>query len=110
MNRDALNIVTTDDLLRQVGELVRICRQREPLTQGELARKAGVPASTISRLERTGLASTEALFKVLFALNQVDALGGFWGERIRVARFPKSLAEAKEPTEIRRVRHRRMPS
>ena len=107
MDMDGLNIVTVEDLLRQVGDFVRACRQREPLTQGELARKAGVPASTISRLERTGLASTDALFKVLFALNQVDSLGRFFEERMKIVRFPKSLADADEPVEVLRVRHRK---
>lgn len=107
MNLDAINLVTTEDLLRRTGEFLRICRQRESLTQCELAAKAGVPASTISRLERTGLASTDALFKVLFALNQTDTLGRFLEERAKFARFPKSLSDAAVPGEILRVRHRK---
>lgn len=105
---EALRLTTADDLLKQIGELVRCCRQREQLTQSELAAKAGVPASSISRLERTGLSSTDALFNVLFALDQVEDFGTFLKERLRLARFPKSLAElGDEPGVVQRVRHRR---
>lgn len=96
------------DVLPQIGEFVRLCRQREELTLEELASKAGVPSSTISRLERTGLASTESLLKILFALNQIDALDAFLKERLRLAKFPKHLEDAKGTLgSIKRVRHRR---
>lgn len=74
----------------------------------ELASKAGVPSSTISRLERTGLASTESLLKILFALNQIDALDAFLKERLRLVKFPKHLEDAKGALgTVKRVRHRR---
>lgn len=100
--------VRPEDVLPRVGEFIRLCRQREELTLEELASKAGVPSSTISRLERTGLASTESLLKILFALNQIDALDAFLKERLRLVKFPKHLEDAKEALgTIRRVRHRR---
>lgn len=104
------NLVMADELLVRVGELVRLARQREQLTQGELAVKAGVPASTISRLERSGQASTETLLKVLFAMNQIDALDGFVRERLRLLKFPKALSDfvGDEVAEVKRVRHRRI--
>lgn len=100
--------VRPEDVLPRVGEFIRLCRQREELTLEELASKAGVPSSTISRLERTGLASTESLLKILFALNQIDALDAFLKERLRLVKFPKHLEDAKATIgTIKRVRHRR---
>lgn len=79
-------------ILTRIGEGVRLARQRGELTQGELAQKAGVPATTISRMERTGLGSTDSLLSVLFALNELDALDAFVKERLRILKFPKTLA------------------
>ena len=63
------------------------------LTQDELARRSGVPATTISRLERTGLASTDSLLRILFALDRIDAVQDFIKERLRLAAFPMTLRE-----------------
>ena len=104
----SFSIVEPKDVLRVLGGLMRLARQHEELTLGELARKSGVPASTISRLERTGLASTESLFRLMFALGQIDALGAFLNERMRLLRFPKTLFGDAEPLrEVARVRHRK---
>ena len=104
-----LNLVSANEALGRIGEFIRLARQREELTQGDLASKAGVPASTISRLERCGLGSTESLLKILFALNQIDALDGFVRERLRLMKFPKTLSgfAGDQVSEVRRVRHRR---
>ena len=96
------------DVLPRMGTFVRLCRQREGLTLEDLAARAGVPSSTISRFERTGLASTEALLKMLFAMNQIDALDAFWNERLRLMKFPKHLADADGASDVvKRVRHRK---
>lgn len=108
VDESSLHLIVPMDVLAQIGELVRLARQREGLTQGELSRKAGVPASTISRLERMGLASTDTLMEVLFALNLIDSVSGFLLERLRLLKFPKTLADdSRAPQEIRRVRHRK---
>ena len=101
-------LIRPEDVLSRIGELVRACRQREGLTQSELASKAGIPATTISRLERTGLAATDSLLKVMFALDQIDAFENFLKERVRLAHFPKSLDQtANKPRTVLRVRHRK---
>lgn len=100
---ERLALVYPADVLKRIGELVRAARQRERLQQSELAERSGVPASTISRLERTGLASTEALFKILFALDQLDGLDGYLKERQRLISFPKNLSEDMSP--VKRIRH-----
>lgn len=100
-NRIAL--ICPNDVLKRVGDFVRMARQRERMKQSELSVRSGVPSSTISRLERTGLASTDSLFKILFALDQLDGLEGYFKERLRLVSFPKNLSEDVMP--VQRVRH-----
>ena len=107
-SNNILPLTTPEDVLASVRELVRLSRQREVWTQADLARRSGVPMTTISRLERTGLASTDTLFKVLFALNRLDAFGDMLKEQLRLVKFPKTLEGAEEPQKriVRRVRHK----
>lgn len=63
-----------------------------------------MPAATISRLERTGLASTAAFFRVAFALRQLEAVGDFLKERKRLASVPVSLASLPRRKVVLRVR------
>jgi len=86
---------------------LRTERQRMRWTQAELARRSGVPASSISRLELTGLVSTDSLFKVLFALNRLDAFQDFLKARQRLANVPVSLQEDPPKRPILRVRARK---
>ena len=109
---DSLNsilpLTTAEDTLVSLREMVRLARQREEWTQADLARRSGVPMTTISRLERTGLASTDTLFKVLFALNRLDAFGDMLKAQLRLVKFPKTLEGGVDPTlkVVRRVRHK----
>ena len=104
-----LPLTTVEDVLENLRKLVRLARQREVWTQADLARRSGVPMTTISRLERTGLASTDTLFKVLFALNRLDAFEDMLNEQLRLVKFPKTLEGDLEPVPkvVRRVRHKR---
>lgn len=99
------HLIAPQDVLASLREWVRRERQRAKLTQGELARRSGVPATTISRLERTGLASTDSLLRILFALNQIDALQDFLKERLRLAAFPATLRDDRPQGLIKRIRH-----
>ena len=103
-----LPLTTVEDVLASLRELVRLARQREVWTQADLARRSGVPMTTISRLERTGLASTDTLFKVLFALNRLDAVEDMLKEQLRLVKFPKTLDDDFEsaPKAVKRVRHK----
>ena len=103
-----LPLTTVEDVLVRLREMVRLARQREEWTQADLARRSGVPMTTISRLERTGLASTDTLFKVLFALNRLDAVADMLKAQLRLVKFPKTLEGDIEPAPkvVRRVRHK----
>lgn len=103
-----LPLTTVEDVLVRLREMVRLARQREVWTQADLARRSGVPMTTISRLERTGLASTDTLFKVLFALNRLDAFEDMLKAQLRLVKFPKTLEGDIEPAPkvVRRVRHK----
>ena len=103
-----LPLTTVEDVLASLRELVRLARQREVWTQADLARRSGVPMTTISRLERTGLASTDTLFKVLFALNRLEAVEDMLKEQLRLVKFPKTLDGDFEsaPKVVKRVRHK----
>ena len=97
-------LVEPRDFTAALGGLVRALRQRADWTQPELASRSGVPVSTLSRLERTGLASTDRLARVLFAPDALDSLAA----RRRLADLPTDLRSfrpgAPKPA---RIRHRR---
>ena len=103
-----LPLTTVEDVLANLRELVRLARQREEWTQADLARRSGVPMTTISRLERMGLASTDTLFKVLFALNRLDVIEDMLKEQLRLVKFPKTLDGdfVSAPKVVKRVRHK----
>ncbi len=103
-----LPLITVEDVLASLRELVRLARQREEWTQADLARRSGVPMTTISRLERVGLASTDTLFKVLFALNRLDAFEDMLKAQSRLVKFPKTLDGdlGSAPKIVKRVRHK----
>ena len=103
-----LPLTTVGDVLVSLREMVRLARQCEEWTQADLARRSGVPMTTISRLERTGLASTDTLFKVLFALNKLDAFEDMFKAQLRLVKFPKTLDGNLEsaPKVVKRVRHK----
>ncbi len=104
-----LPLTTIEDALVSLRELIRLARQREEWTQADLARRSGVPMTTISRLERTGLASTDTLFKVLFALNKLEAFEDMLKTQLRLVKCPKTLEGNSEVVSkvVQRVRHKR---
>ncbi len=104
---DGLQLVTPNEVVKQLGIWIRLERQRLKWKQSELARRSNVPASTISRLERTGLASTDALVRILFALNRLDEMDRFLQERLRYASLHQTLyvETPSQKKSVLRVRH-----
>lgn len=107
---EIISLVTPEDVLVSLRGWLRTERQRLRWTQAELSRRSGVPSATISRLELTGLASTDVVVKVLFALNRLDAFMDFLKERQRMANIPTTLQEPPRMKPILRVRTRKEPS
>jgi len=78
----ALDYTPVDGTLIRLRTWVRTARQKRNWTQAEVARRSGVPPATISRLEMTGLASTDALFAVLEALELLKKMDKFLSSRL----------------------------
>jgi len=95
------------EVLDNVRLWVRRERQRAQWTQADLARRSGVPSATISRLERTGLASTDAFFRIAFALNQLEVWQDFLKAQLRLAALPLSVDGEMPQRDVQRVRHRK---
>lgn len=104
---NSIILVEPADVLLSLGEWVRLERQRLCLTQGDLAKKSNVPATTISRLERTGLASTDTLMRILFALDRLDSFQDFLKGHLRIASFPRSLNDDIPERRVLRVRRKK---
>ena len=105
---DTISLVEPWDFTTALGGLIRALRQRARWTQPELASRSGVPVATLSRLERTGLASTDRLARVLFALNALDEFQDFIAGRRRLADLPTDLRTFRpDDPAPRRIRHRK---
>ena len=104
---EIISVIEPSDVLVMLRKLLRTERQRLRWTQVELSRRSGVPAATISRLEMTGLGSTDAVLKVLFALNRLDVLADFIRERQRLADMPTTLRKEPRNKPVLRVRMRK---
>lgn len=104
---DILSLTVPADSLQMLRTWLRSERQRLRWTQAELSRRSGVPAASISRLEQTGLASTDSLFKIIFALDRLEAFQDFLKERSRLASIPLSLQDEPRDRPVLRVRMRK---
>jgi len=105
-----ISLTSPTDALLHLRGWVRAERQRLRWTQAELARRSGVPAATISRLELTGLGSTDAMMKILFALNRLDAFAEYLKDCQRRAELPITLQEMPRTKPVLRVRMRKVKS
>jgi transcriptional regulator with XRE-family HTH domain len=100
------SVARPGETLASLGRWIRLLRQRRNWTLPMLAKKSGVPVSSISRFERTGLISTSGMMRILQALGELDGLAAVVRERIRLASIPRDLADVagERPCERRRVR------
>ena len=105
---DPLQLALPKDVQQSLGEWLRLNRQRHMLTLSMLASKSGVPAMTLSRLERHGKASLDALLRVLMALGELDRFNIYIQEQLRQVTLPQDLSELEKPLPRRqRVRIRK---
>lgn len=84
-----------------LGEQVRRARQREGLSQADLARKANVNRNSVSSLERGEGSSLATLIKVVRALGRAD-----WLDELAPDQGPSPLALLREQQakQVKRVR------
>lgn len=111
MNRtiQTLQLVRPAETRQAVGRWVRLVRQRAEWTQSMLASRSGVPVATLSRLEREGQGSLDALVRVLLALGELDKFHAMLQERVRLASLPTDLAAFRSQAAVRqRVRARKV--
>ena len=100
-----LQLVQPKELTASIALWIRAARQRAGYTQAMLASRAGVPTSTLSRLERKSAGSLELLAKLLFALGEIDSLNDLIQERIRIALLPTDLAQLPKTRKMPRRIH-----
>ena len=102
-----LQIALPGEVQLAVGRWLRLNRQRQSLTLSMLASKSGVPMMTLSRLERQGKGSLEAMLRALMALGELDPFNTWLQEQLRMASLPNSIDEilaARPKRERLRVR------
>ena len=96
------------ETMAELGNWLRLARQRLNLTQPNLASKSGVPVTTLWRLERTGEGSLDSLMRVLHALGELDHFSAYIQEQYRRASIPQDISELETSTPQRkRVRLRK---
>lgn len=91
-----------------LGNWLRMLRQRQELTLPMLSSRSGVPVSTLSRLERGGHGSVDNLLRVFQALGVLDGVDRTLQERVRLSSLPKDIdALEREMPQRQRVRPRK---
>ena len=73
-------LTSTDETLHEIGSRLRAFRLQQNLTVGELSRRAGVGARTLSRPELGENSSLDTLVRILRALGRLEALDAFLPE------------------------------
>ena len=96
------NVLSDDQILKQIGEFIRYHRMRQNKTQGMLAKDAGISRSTVSLLERGKTVTAATVIQALRVLDKLHTLDGFTVIR---QQSPLLLAKAEK-----KKRHRFVPS
>src|SRR5437870_1787742 len=101
---DPLRLTLPGDAQRALGQWLRLNRQRQILTLSMLASKSGVPVMTLSRLEREGKGSVDALMRTLMARGELDRFNACIQEQLRQEALPRDLSELEtQPRRRQRV-------
>ena len=94
---------TTDVIAGELGRRVREHRIARRMSQGELAAKAGLARSSVSKIENGAEANMSSFFLVLRALGRINDLNNLLPEP-KAPLDPFEVLE-RERNRIRRVRH-----
>lgn len=95
--------ISAREVLRQLGQGIRIARKRRRMSLRELAERSLLTIPTVQRAEREAeKVSLAVLAQILFALNLLDGLkavadpaGDAVGQALEVSRLPKSARQPK---------------
>lgn len=68
-----LSLSTPFEALLTLAGYIRTIRLQQNITMDDLAARSGISVATLSRIEKKGVCSTEALVKVLAALGRTDS-------------------------------------
>ena len=71
----SFNILTPDDVAKQIATRVKARRLELNLTQEGIAARAGLKFATYRRFEQTGEISLKGLLQIGFALNALSEFG-----------------------------------
>jgi transcriptional regulator with XRE-family HTH domain len=69
-------LLTEDQILVELGHRLAQCRLEAPLTQAELAERAGVSKRTVERIEAGATTQLSTMIRLLRALGLLDRLDG----------------------------------
>jgi transcriptional regulator with XRE-family HTH domain len=100
---------STDTLLRQFGDRLRVARLRRRLPAKQVAERAGMAPMTLRSLERGGSGVTMgaylAVMQVLGIEKDLDLLGKAdpLGRELQDAQLPPARAKAATPAPLRKV-------
>ena len=72
-----LNVLNIKDVKLKVGDLVKLLRKNENISQEQLAEKLGLSRYTITNLESGQNATLDTLFKILQYFDKLDVFTGF---------------------------------
>jgi transcriptional regulator with XRE-family HTH domain len=71
-----ISLNTPSDALQAIASCVKKTRLRADVTMNDLAKRSGIGIATLSRIEKTGVCSTETLARVFGALGLLDSFVG----------------------------------
>jgi transcriptional regulator with XRE-family HTH domain len=112
--KTAALLPSTDDLLRQFGDRLRLARQRRRLSAKQVAQRAGMAPMTLRSLERGGSGVTMgaylAVMQVLGIEQDLDLLGKAdpLGRQLQDAQLParaqvRKAGEARSQSQVRKA-------
>lgn len=93
MSYDNWNVMSDDQIVRQIGAFIRHHRLEQNKTQALLAEDAGISRSTLSLLESGQIVTIATLIQVLRVLDQLQVFNGFI---ITTQQSPLLLARAEK--------------
>lgn len=99
----SLNLKTPQDIRMELAKRAKERRLSMDLSQGGVARRAGISPGTIKRFEKTGHISIDSLLNIAFVLDAADAFSSLF----RFNPAPYSIDDLFVPTYVLKKRGRK---